>query len=109
MDGPAPYVQWGFILVSVPNLGLIAVSVVLCGRFLTSMHFGSVHMFFMSMGLPLWGQFWGAGCRAGSARTWMAGVVIFPVSVVTPFTAYLVQQHFDSQWIALNAKDAVHG
>jgi ubiquinol-cytochrome c reductase cytochrome b subunit len=38
----------------------------------------------------------------------MVGVVIFLVSIVTAFTGYLVQQNFDSQWIAVNAKDAVN-
>jgi ubiquinol-cytochrome c reductase cytochrome b subunit len=38
----------------------------------------------------------------------MVGVVLFLVSIVTAFTGYLIQQNFDSQWIALNAKDAVN-
>jgi len=79
------------------------------GHFFNSIHFWSVQMFFIFMVLHLWGQFWGAGWRDGRARTWMVGVVIFLVSVVTAFTGYLVQQNFDSQWIAVNAKDAVNG
>jgi ubiquinol-cytochrome c reductase cytochrome b subunit len=35
-------------------------------------------------------------------------VVLFLVSIVTAFTGYLVQQNFDSQWIAVNAKDAIN-
>lgn len=38
----------------------------------------------------------------------MVGVVIFLVSVVTAFTGYLIQQNFNSQWIALNAKDGIN-
>jgi ubiquinol-cytochrome c reductase cytochrome b subunit len=38
----------------------------------------------------------------------MVGVVLFLVSIVTAFTGYLVQQNFDSQWIAVNAKDAIN-
>jgi ubiquinol-cytochrome c reductase cytochrome b subunit len=38
----------------------------------------------------------------------MVGVVLFLVSIVTAFTGYLIQQNFDSQWIAVNAKDAVN-
>jgi ubiquinol-cytochrome c reductase cytochrome b subunit len=60
------------------------------------------------MVLHLWGQYWGAGWRDGRAKTWMVGVVLFLVSVVTAFTGYLIQQNFDSQWIAVNAKDAVN-
>ncbi len=78
------------------------------GRFFNSVHFWSVQMFFIFMVLHLWGQYWGAGWRDGRAATWMIGVVIFLVSVVTAFTGYLIQQNFDSQWIAVNAKDAVN-
>jgi quinol---cytochrome c reductase cytochrome b subunit, bacillus type len=78
------------------------------GKFFNSIHFWSVQMFFIFMVLHLWGQYWGAGWRDGRAATWMVGVVIFLVSVVTAFTGYLIQQNFDSQWIALNAKDGIN-
>jgi ubiquinol-cytochrome c reductase cytochrome b subunit len=65
-------------------------------------------MFFIFMVLHLWGQFWGAGWRDGRAKTWMVGVVIFAISVGTAFTGYVIQQNFDSQWIAINAKDAIN-
>jgi len=78
------------------------------GHFVNSVHFWSVQMFFIFMVLHLWGQFFAASWRDGRAATWMIGVVVFLVSVVTAFTGYLSQQNFDSQWIALNAKDAVN-
>jgi quinol-cytochrome oxidoreductase complex cytochrome b subunit len=78
------------------------------GRFFNSIHFWSVQMFFIFMVLHLWAQYWGAGWRDGRAATWMIGVVIFLVSVVTAFTGYLVQQNFDAQWIAVNAKDGIN-
>ena len=78
------------------------------GHFVNSLHFWSVQMFFIFMVLHLWGQYWGAGWRDGRAQTWMIGVVIFAVSIVTAFTGYLAQQNFDSQWIAVNAKDAIN-
>ncbi len=78
------------------------------GKFFNSVHFWSVQMFFIFMVLHLWGQYWGAGWRDGRAATWMIGVVIFLVSVVTAFTGYLIQQNFNSQWIALNAKDGIN-
>jgi ubiquinol-cytochrome c reductase cytochrome b subunit len=78
------------------------------GHFFNSVHFWSVQMFFIFMVLHLWGQYWGAGWRDGRATTWMVGAVVFLVSIVTAFTGYLVQQNFDSQWIAVNAKDAVN-
>lgn len=78
------------------------------GRFVNSLHFWSVQMFFIFMVLHLWGQFWGAGWRHGRASTWMIGVVVFLASIVTAFTGYIAQQNFDAQWIAVNAKDAVN-
>jgi len=78
------------------------------GHFFNSTHFWSVQMFFIFMVLHLWGQFWGAGWRDGRAKTWMVGVVIFSISVGTAFTGYVIQENFDSQWIAINAKDAIN-
>ena len=78
------------------------------GHFVNSLHFWSVQLFFIFMVLHLWGQYWGAGWRDGRAPTWMIGVVIFLVSVVTAFTGYVAQQNLDAQWIAVNAKDAIN-
>ncbi len=78
------------------------------GRFMNSIHFWSVQMFFIFMVLHLWGQYFAQGWRDGRAATWMVGVVIFLIAVVTAFTGYISQQNFDSQWIAVNAKDAVN-
>ena len=78
------------------------------GRFFNSLHFWSVQVFFVFMVLHLWGQYFMASWREGRAPTWMIGVVTFAVSIVAAFTGYLAQQNFDSQWIAVNAKDAVN-
>jgi quinol-cytochrome oxidoreductase complex cytochrome b subunit len=78
------------------------------GRFFNSLHFWSVQLFFVFMVLHLWGQYFAAGWRDGRAPTWMIGAVIFLVSIVAAFTGYLAQQNFDSQWIAVNAKDAIN-
>lgn len=79
------------------------------GRFVNSLHFWSVQIFFIFMVLHLWGQYWGAGWRDGRAPTWAVGVVIFLASIVTAFTGYVAQQNFQSQWVAINAKDAING
>lgn len=79
------------------------------GRFFNSLHFWSVQLFFIFMVLHLWGQYFMAGWRSGRAATWMIGVVIFGVSILTAFTGYLSQQNFASQFIAVNAKDAMNG
>ena len=78
------------------------------GHFLNSVHFWGAQMFFLFMVLHLWGKFWMASWRDGRAATWAVGVVIFLASIVTAFTGYLIQQNFDSQWIAVNAKDAIN-
>ena len=79
------------------------------GRFFNSLHFWSVQLFFIFMVLHLWGQYFMAGWRHGRAATWAIGVVIFGISILTAFTGYLSQQNFDSQFIAVNAKDAMNG
>ena len=78
------------------------------GRFVNSLHFWSVQLFFLFMVLHLWGQYFMAGWRSGRAATWAIGVVIFGVSILTAFTGYLSQQNFDSQFISVNAKDAMN-
>jgi len=78
------------------------------GSFFNSLHFWSVQLFFVFMVLHLWGQYFMASWREGRAPTWMVGAVTFAVSIVAAFTGYLSQQNFDSQWIAVNAKDAVN-
>src|SRR5205809_698373 len=64
------------------------------GRFFNSLHFWSVQLFFIFMVLHLWGQYFMAGWRHGRAATWMIGVVIFGISILTAFTGYLTQQKY---------------
>ena len=78
------------------------------GRFFNSLHFWSVQLLFVFMVLHLWGVFFMAAWREGRAPTWMIGAVIFLVSIGAAFTGYLAQQNLDSQWIAVNAKDAMN-
>lgn len=78
------------------------------GRFFNSLHFWSVQLFFAFMVLHLWGQYFAASWRKGRQPTWIAGAVTFLVSIGAAFTGYLAQQNLDSQWIAVNAKDAVN-
>jgi hypothetical protein len=78
------------------------------GRFVNSIHFWSVQAFFFTVALHLWGQYFMAGWRHGRARTWMVGVIVFGLSMVAGLTGYISQQNFDSQWVSLNAKDALN-
>jgi len=122
-EEPAYVGSWVYIfgVVTIAALILVVVSGVILaffgpqwwhvspqGHFVNSVHFWSVQMFFIFMVLHLWGQYFAQGWRDGRAATWMVGVVIFLIAVVTAFTGYISQQNFDSQWIAVNAKDAVN-
>jgi quinol-cytochrome oxidoreductase complex cytochrome b subunit len=76
------------------------------GHFFNSLHFWSMQIFFFSMVLHLWAQFFMGAWRDGRAWTWVTGVVAFLVSIPAAFTGYVSQTNFDGQWIALSAKDA---
>jgi ubiquinol-cytochrome c reductase cytochrome b subunit len=76
------------------------------GHFFNSLHFWSVQLFFFTMVLHLWAQFFMGSWREGRAWTWVSGVLAFLASIPAAFTGYLSQTNFDGQWIALSAKDA---
>ncbi|EQD35536.1 cytochrome b/b6 domain protein [mine drainage metagenome] len=76
------------------------------GRFFNSIHFWSVQAFFFFMVLHLWAQFFMMAWRGGRGANWITGVLLFVVSILAAFTGFLSQQNFDSQWIALQGKDA---
>ena len=78
------------------------------GHFFNSVHFWSVQAFFFFMALHLWTTFFMGAWRDGRAKTWMIGVLAFIVSILTAFTGYLSQTNFDSQWIAVSAKDLMN-
>jgi hypothetical protein len=65
-----------------------------------------VILFFMV--LHLWGMFFQGAWRDGRGRTWVTGAIAFVVSIAAAFTGYLSQSNFDSQWIAVSAKDAIN-
>jgi len=78
------------------------------GRFVNSLHFWSVQLFFFTMVIHLWGKFWMAAWRGRRIATWVTGVAAFLASIATAFTGYLMQTNFDSQWIAAEAKDGLN-
>jgi ubiquinol-cytochrome c reductase cytochrome b subunit len=75
------------------------------GRFVNSLHFWSVQLFFSFMVIHLWGKFWMAAWRGNRMQTWVTGAIAFVLSIATAFTGYLIQTNFDSQWISFEAKD----
>ncbi len=78
------------------------------GHFFNSLHLWSVQALFFFMVLHLWGMFFMGAWRDGRARTWVTGAVAFVVSIMAAFTGYVSQSNFDSQWIAVSAKDAMN-
>jgi quinol-cytochrome oxidoreductase complex cytochrome b subunit len=78
------------------------------GHFVNSLHLWSVELFFFFLVIHLWGKFFMAAWRGRRALTWITGVVAFVGSIATAFTGYLVQQNFDAQWIATQAKDGLN-
>jgi ubiquinol-cytochrome c reductase cytochrome b subunit len=49
-----------------------------------------------------------AAWRDGRWKTWVVGVLALGVAVVTGLTGFLAQSNWDSQWIAVQAKDAIN-
>ena len=78
------------------------------GKYVNSLHLWSVELFMFFMVIHLWGKFFMAAWRGRRALTWVTGAVCFLTSIGTAFTGYLVQQNFDSQWIAGQAKDGLN-
>jgi ubiquinol-cytochrome c reductase cytochrome b subunit len=78
------------------------------GHFFNSLHFWSVQAFFFFMVVHLWATFFQGAWRDGRGLTWVVGVITFLTSILTAFTGYVSQQNFDSQWIAVQGKDAMN-
>ncbi|MCL4543379.1 MAG: cytochrome b N-terminal domain-containing protein [Chloroflexi bacterium] len=78
------------------------------GHFFNSIHFWSVQTFFFCLALHIWAQFFMGAWRDGRETTWVTGAITFAVAIGTAFTGYLSQQNFDSQWIAVQGKDAMN-
>ena len=78
------------------------------GKYVNGLHLWSVELFLFFMVIHLWGKFFMAAWRGRRVLTWVTGTVCFFASIGTAFTGYLVQQNFDSQWIAGQAKDGLN-
>ena len=75
------------------------------GHFVNSIHFWSVQALFAMIVLHLISKFFMAAWRDGRWKTWMVGLLTFAVSVFAGLTGFLLQTNWDSQWIAVQAKD----
>jgi quinol-cytochrome oxidoreductase complex cytochrome b subunit len=101
-------------------VALITTGVVMCvfgpgwyhgsrvGHFVNSLHFWSVQVFFAALVLHLASKYLMAAWRDGRWKTWMVGALAFGLAVFTGLTGFLSQTNWDSQWIAVQAKDALN-
>jgi quinol-cytochrome oxidoreductase complex cytochrome b subunit len=78
------------------------------GKFVNSIHFWSVQVFFGAILLHLFSKFMMAAWRDGRWKTWVIGALTFGIAVFTGLTGFLSQTNWDSQWIANQAKDAMN-
>ena len=75
---------------------------------MNSLHFWSVQVFFAALVLHMVSKYFMAAWRDGRWKTWMVGVLALGVAVFTGLTGFLSQTNWDSQWIAVQAKDAMN-
>jgi quinol-cytochrome oxidoreductase complex cytochrome b subunit len=78
------------------------------GHFVNSLHFWSVQILFGAIILHMTTKFFMAAWRDGRWKTWMVGALTFAVAIFTGLTGFLSQTNWDSQWIAVQAKDAMN-
>jgi quinol-cytochrome oxidoreductase complex cytochrome b subunit len=78
------------------------------GHFVNSLHFWCAELFFFSMTLHLWTEFFKGSWRHGRRLTWVSGAMIFLAGIGTAFTGYLSMTNFSAQWIAIEGKDALN-
>lgn len=88
--------------------GPIWYHVSLVGRFVNSLHFWSVQVFFGAILLHMVTKYLMAAWRDGRWKTWVVGMLSFAVAVFTGLTGFLSQTNWDSQWIAVQAKDVMN-
>ena len=78
------------------------------GHFVNSLHFWSVQILFLAIVLHLMTKYLMAAWRDGRWPTWLVGMLAFGIAVFTGLTGFLAQTNWDSQWIAVQAKDAMN-
>jgi quinol-cytochrome oxidoreductase complex cytochrome b subunit len=78
------------------------------GRFFNSWHIWSVQIFFFALLTHVFVKYCKAAWRGGRWPTWVSGVLLFGAAVFTGLTGYLSQLNWDSQWIAVQSKDAMN-
>jgi quinol-cytochrome oxidoreductase complex cytochrome b subunit len=78
------------------------------GHFVNSLHFWSVQILFGAILLHMAAMFFMAAWRDGRWKSWMIGALTFAAAIFTGLTGFMSQTNWDSQWIAVQAKDAMN-
>jgi quinol-cytochrome oxidoreductase complex cytochrome b subunit len=78
------------------------------GLFFNSLHFWSVQFFFGGIIMHLIAKYFMAAWRNGRWLSWFVGALAFGIAMVTGLTGFLSQTNWDSQWIAVQSKDAIN-
>lgn len=78
------------------------------GRFVNSIHFWSAQLLFFALIAHVATKFAMAAWRDGRWKTWMVGALALGAAIFTALTGFLAQTNWDSQWIAVQAKDALN-
>jgi ubiquinol-cytochrome c reductase cytochrome b subunit len=78
------------------------------GHYVNSMHFWSTQLFFVGLVLHLVVKFMMAAWRDHRWSTWVWGLLSLSAAIFAGLTGFLMQTSWDSQWIAVQAKDAMN-
>jgi quinol-cytochrome oxidoreductase complex cytochrome b subunit len=78
------------------------------GLFFNSLHFWSVQVFFGGIIMHLIAKYFMAAWRNGRWLSWFVGALAFGIAMATGLTGFLSQTNWDSQWVAVQSKDAVN-
>jgi quinol-cytochrome oxidoreductase complex cytochrome b subunit len=78
------------------------------GRFVNSVHFWSAHLLFFALIADVATKYAMAAWRDGRWKTWSVGALALGAAIFTALTGFLAQTNWDSQWIAVQAKDALN-
>jgi quinol-cytochrome oxidoreductase complex cytochrome b subunit len=78
------------------------------GRFFNDVHFWGVQLFFFAVFIHIFTVFFAAAWRNGRRVTWLVGAVLFFVAITTGLSGYVSVTSWESQWIALSAKDLIN-
>jgi quinol-cytochrome oxidoreductase complex cytochrome b subunit len=78
------------------------------GHFINSVHFWAVQLLFFSLLAHMLTKIFMSAWRDGRWKTWFVGTITFVIAALAALTGFLAQTNWDSQWIAVQAKDLMN-